>query len=120
MFEVKFHIPSDLVGLAIGKDGNNVNQARKLKGITLVEFDDFNSMFIIKGDVRVCACMCVCVCVCVCVRVCVCVCVCHVRVCVCVCTKYETLLLNLVGYFDVHILILILLAINYFECVSTF
>ena len=76
MFEVKFHIPSDLVGLAIGKDGNNVNQARKLEGITLVEFDDFNSMFIIKGDVRVC---------------------------VCVCTKYRTLLLNLVGYFDVHI-----------------
>jgi len=50
--EIRFHIPEDLVGMAIGREGANVNEARRIPGVTSVEFDDYSSMFSVKGDVR--------------------------------------------------------------------
>lgn len=49
--EVRFHIPADLVGMAIGRDGANMNEARRISGVSSVEFDDYSSMFSVKGDV---------------------------------------------------------------------
>ena len=42
---------SDLVGLAIGRDGHNVNEVRKLDGILSVEFEDYNQMFRVRAKV---------------------------------------------------------------------
>ena len=72
VYESRFHVPQDLVGLAIGRDGNNVNEARRLDGVLSIEYDDYSHKFIVKGEVSgVCMCVCVCVCVCMCVCVCV-------------------------------------------------
>lgn len=49
--EIRFHVPSDLVGMAIGREGANVNEARRISGVSSVEFDDYSSMFSVKGDV---------------------------------------------------------------------
>lgn len=51
VYEIRFHVPQDLVGLAIGRDGNNVNEARRLHGIISIEYDDYSTMFIVKGEV---------------------------------------------------------------------
>lgn len=55
--EIRFHVPSELVGMAIGRDGANVNEARKISGVKSVEFDDYSSMFSVKGEVRGGACV---------------------------------------------------------------
>ena len=57
VFESRFHVPQDLVGLAIGRDGNNVNEARRMGGIISIEYDDYSHMFIVKGEVSVCECV---------------------------------------------------------------
>ena len=49
--EIRFHVPTELVGMAIGRDGANVNEARKINGVTSVEFDDYSSMFSVRGEV---------------------------------------------------------------------
>ena len=67
VYESRFHVPQDLVGLAIGRDGNNVNEARRLTGVLSIEYDDYSHRFIVKGEVSgvyVSECVCVCVCVC--------------------------------------------------------
>ena len=46
------YVAADLVGLAIGREGNNVNEVRKLDGILSVEFEDDQQMFRIKAKVR--------------------------------------------------------------------
>ena len=51
VYEVRFHVPQDLVGLAIGRDGNNVNEVRRMDGIISVEYDDYSTMFSVKGEV---------------------------------------------------------------------
>ena len=51
LFEVRFHVPQDLVGLAIGKSGNNINSAREVPGIQSIDIDDYTSTFIIRGEV---------------------------------------------------------------------
>lgn len=51
IFEVRFHVPLEYVGLAIGRDGTNVNEARRFDGVVSIEFDDYSSMFSIKGRV---------------------------------------------------------------------
>ena len=51
VYEVRFHVPQDLVGLAIGRDGNNVNEVRRMDDIISVEYDDYSTMFIVKGEV---------------------------------------------------------------------
>lgn len=44
-------VPQDLVGLAIGREGVNVNAARRIPGIVSIEYNDYSSMFEIKGEV---------------------------------------------------------------------
>ena len=51
VYESRFHVPQDLVGLAIGRDGNNVNEARRLNGVLSIEYDDYSHRFIVKGEV---------------------------------------------------------------------
>ena len=53
MKEICFHVPTDLVGMAIGREGANVNEARRIRGVKTIEFDDYSSMFSIKGEVSV-------------------------------------------------------------------
>ena len=54
LYELRFFVPGDLVGLAIGRDGNNVNEVRRMEGIAMVEFDDYSSMFRVRAEVRFC------------------------------------------------------------------
>lgn len=44
-------MPVECVGLAMGKQGRNVNQARQLEGIIGIDFDDYHHMFVIKAEV---------------------------------------------------------------------
>ena len=53
IYEQQIYIPSDLVGLAIGREGSNVNEVRKLEGIVSVEFDDYSQMFKVRAKVSV-------------------------------------------------------------------
>ena len=46
-------MPHDLVGLAIGREGSNVNEARRIQGIISIEYNDDDSMFEIKGEVGI-------------------------------------------------------------------
>ena len=81
VFESRFHVPQDLVGLAIGRNGNNLIEARRMDGVISIEYDDYSQLFIVKGQVSD---VCLCVCVCTCCAPCVCECV-RERECVCVC-----------------------------------
>jgi fragile X mental retardation protein len=40
------------MGLAIGSHGSNIQEARKIKGITSIEIDEQNSKFKICGDIE--------------------------------------------------------------------
>ena len=51
VYEQQIQVVSDLVGLAIGRDGHNVNEVRKLDGILSVEFEDYNQMFRVRAKV---------------------------------------------------------------------
>ena len=50
---IRFLVPHDLVGLAIGREGSNVNEARRIQGIISIEYNDDDSMFEIKGEVGI-------------------------------------------------------------------
>ena len=50
--EERFTIPHECIGYAMGKQGWNVNQARKIDGVISIEFDDYRCMFIVKSEVR--------------------------------------------------------------------
>ena len=52
LYELRFYVPGELVGLAIGRDGNNVNEVRRMEGIAMVEFDDYSSMFRVRAEVN--------------------------------------------------------------------
>ena len=39
------------MGLAIGKEGINVNEVRRMDGIVSVEFEDHSSMFRVRAEV---------------------------------------------------------------------
>ena len=49
--EESFTIPHECIGYAMGKQGWNVNQARKIDGIISIDFDDYHCMFIVKSEV---------------------------------------------------------------------
>lgn len=48
-YVIRLHVPKPYIGLAIGKQGVNIQKARKSPGIHSLDLDDENSTFIIRG-----------------------------------------------------------------------
>lgn len=44
-----FVVPTELMGLAIGGSGHNINECRQIEGITSIEIDDPTNTFFVRG-----------------------------------------------------------------------